>query len=106
MKQLLLGIMLLFSTSTHADPLETYDYLIITADYLQTRDTMTNPNFREVNPLYGDSIASLNRATIGVYALHFYINKTQYRNEWNIMLGIVKTLAVIHNHHIGVRFKF
>jgi len=82
-----------------------------TADWLQTRDIATNPNYRENNPVLGEN-PSLSEVNLyfGATLLGSWIVADVLSPEWRkgfqyIYIG-VEASCVSNNFNAGVQFKF
>ena len=85
-------------------------YNVVSAvDYFQTREIQSNPRYRELNPLIGDSETEILGYFVGKSILHYGVTRIlpeQYREAW-LGISIVPIIGAVHNNHsIGVNMKF
>ena len=85
-------------------------YNVVSAvDYFQTREIQSNPGYRELNPLIGDSETEILGYFLGKSILHYGVTRIlpeQYREAW-LGISIVPIIGAVHNNHmIGVDMKF
>jgi len=85
-------------------------YNVVSAvDYFQTREIQSNPRYRELNPLIGDSETEILGYFVGKSILHYGVTRIlpeQYRTGWLSISIVPSIVAVGNNHSIGVNMKF
>jgi hypothetical protein len=90
------------------DRLEIYGYAVMTVDYLQTRDIISNEKYYEANPILGKTPTTrqVNSVFAAKLMLHSVFQDTKYRETWNWSVAIAHSVAVIHNKQLNVSVKF
>ena len=72
-------------------------------------EIQSNPGYRELNPLIGDSETEILGYFLGKSILHYGVTRIlpeQYREAW-LGISIVPIIGAVHNNHmIGVDMKF
>ena len=77
-------------------------------DTMQTREILSNDEYRELNPIMKDM--SPNEATVVIAltygGMYLLVDKVfpEYRTEIIILLGVISVACVANNFNVGVRF--
>jgi len=116
MKTLILFLLLLPSLAFGGDwdktekALYSSYFALEVADCLQTRDIMSNPKYREMNPIirgvgYKYAVPYSVIEALGVAYLSDKLPH-KWRKGFLILATGINVYCVSHNYHIGVKFKF
>ena len=80
------------------------------ADCLQTRDIMSNPEYKEINPIIREVGYKYVIPYSAIEALGVAYLSDKLPHKWRkgflILATSVNIYCVSHNYHIGVKFKF
>lgn len=84
---------------------------LLVADWLQTRDIATRPDFYETNPYLGNnpSLTQVDQYFAVCLLGHWMISKQlppKWRKGWQYVFIITEAGAVSRNYSIGINFRF